>query len=81
MTRVSVSIREFMPAIDGDLCMLEQNRGRAPGRVKESLKATGTDGIPDFGHKKSRLEGQLFFISNSTRVGSSTVDIGARRGT
>lgn len=56
--------------------------------VREPLKATGTEGTSstataaaDFGHKKSGLEGQLFCISNSTRVGSSTVEIGARGGT
>lgn len=49
--------------------------------VKDHYKATGTDtataAAADFGHKKSRLEGQLFCINSSTRVGSSTVGNGA----
>ncbi len=52
--------------------------------VKEPLKATGTEGplstatvAADFGHKKSRLESQLLYLNSSTRVGSSTVGIGA----
>ncbi len=56
--------------------------------VNESLKATGTEGTPstasvaaDSGHKKSRLESQLFCLNSSTRAGSSTVGNGARGGT
>lgn len=52
--------------------------------AKEQYKATGTDGTPSPGNQTQNLnekEGKLLPFSPNPRVGSSTVGIGARRGT